>query len=262
MHGLVLGGALALADLAAAAQSANVQVEQTGERQYRLHVDFPGQVEPTQAQAMLAGVASQLCEGTNFGWGHYRFSSKAPLTGSSNAGQTRFEQDLDCDVGSATKVRPGTPAPGTPATDAERRDVASRTEDYLARKDSGDFASADAMFDADVLAQVDRAKWRDERRAFNAKSGAPISREVVGVTFYDDPPDAPRLGRYAAVDYRARYKDRAFYCGYVVWVRQADGNYRLIREDETIVTDENAAGLDAQAMAALKQRPGCREPAL
>jgi hypothetical protein len=36
------------------------------------------------------------------------------------------------------------------------------------------------------------------------------------VTFYDDPADAPKLGRHVAVDFRAAYGDRAFHCGYVV----------------------------------------------
>jgi len=83
---------------------------------------------------------------------------------------------------------------------------------------------------------------------------------VVGVTFYDDPADAATLGRFAAVDYRASYDSRAFYCGYVIWLRQSDGGYRLIREDETLAPDAIARSLTAEQLAALTRQPGCREP--
>lgn len=210
---------------------------------------------------MLAGVAEQLCDGRVPVWGHYKFNTNESVGEQSKAqASTQFEQDLTCDSGIAI-AKPGTPASSTPATEADRRDVEARTLDYLSKKDHGDFASADAMFSEDVISQVDRTKWREGRRAFNRESGLPKTRTVSGVTFYDDPADAPDLGRYAAVDYNARYGDRAFYCGYVVWLRQADGSYQLIREDESLAGDADVRRLTDAALASLMQQPGCRDSA-
>jgi hypothetical protein len=240
-------------------QSLDAQVEQTAPNAFRIRVTFPGAVTPGQAQAALAEVGKYLCKGEPPAWGHYTFETIEPQAPAKDMqASTKFEQELTCGPAVA---RSGTPAPKTPATDTDRRDVETRTLDYLARKDRGDFVGADAMFLDEVLASLrDRAEARGQRGAFNAEVGAPAKRRILDVTFYDDPADAPRLGRYAAVDYRAAYDSRAFYCGYVMWLRQADGSWRLVREVETIVTDKTARSAPAETLAKIQQQPGCREP--
>lgn len=255
----LLAGCIALACcVPVVGQTLDAKVEQIGSSEFRIHITFPGVVSPDQAQAMLADAGANLCGGHAPTWGHYKFETNEPMGGAKDTpASTRFEQDLAC--GSALAVaKPGASAPTTPATDAERRDVEALTIDYLTKKDHGDFAAADAMYIDDVIAQFEPT-WRDGRKAFNSAAGLPKARTVVGVTFYDDPADAPRLGRYAAVDFRASYADRAFYCGYVVWLRQADGVYRLVREDETIAPDAVVRQLAEEQRAALTQQPGCRD---
>lgn len=253
-----LGACLALAFCmpAVGQQSLNADVVQLGPGAYRIKVTFPGVVAPDQAQLALAEVGTHLCQGQTPTWGRYEFETLEPATPSQDAqANTNFQQDFACGV---VVARPGTPAPKTPATDADRHDVETLTLDYLTRKDRNDFATADAMFEEDVIAQFDRT-WRDARRAFNADAGIPASRSIVGVTFYDDPADAPRLGRYAAVDFRAAYESRAFYCGYVLWLQGADGNWRLTREDESLATGDTVRGLPEDQLQKLKPQPGCWE---
>jgi len=258
----LLGACVALSCClpALAQQSLNANVEQVGPAAFRISVTFPGVVSPDQAQAMLAEVGAHVCAGQSPVWGHYTFKTDEPLTGTRDAqASTEFQQELSCGEGVAL-VKPGTPAPTTPATDADRRAIEARTLEYLVKKDDGDFAAADAMFEDNVIAKFDRATWRNDRRVFNAAAGKPKARTIVAVTFYDDPADAPQLGRFAAADYRASFANQAAYCGYVIWLRQADGSYRLIREDESLITDEIARKLTAEQIASLKKQPGCREP--
>lgn len=241
-----------------AAQSLDANVERIAEGEFRIRITFPGVVAPDQAQDMLSQVGASLCAGQPPVWGHYKFKSSEPADGSkTEQASTDFEQELTCGTGVAT-AKPGTPAPTTPPSDADRRDVEARTLDYLKKKDQGDFAAADAMFEEHVMAQIDRATWRDNRRSFNGDAGLPEARTVVGISFYDDPADSPQLGRYAAVDYRASYDNLAFYCGYVVWLRQADGSYRLIREDESLASDAQVRAFSQDQLASLKRQPGCR----
>jgi hypothetical protein len=252
-------GCLAVAGcLPVAAQSLNAEVEQIDASAYRIKITLPAVVRPDEAQALLAEAGAQLCSGQAFAWGHYEFeTTQPPPEAKDTSASTRFTQDLLC---GEPVARTGTPAPKTPATDADRHDVEARTLDYLVNKDKGDFAAADAMFDPEVLAQMNTKRWRDDRRAFNAAAGLPEKRSILGVTFYDDPADAPQLGRYAAVDYRASFRDRSFYCGYVLWLRQADGSYRLTREEESVAPDAEVRKLSAEQLATLRQQPGCREP--
>ena len=244
-----------------AAQSLDANVERIAEGEFRIRITFPGVVAPEQAQGMLSTVAASLCSGQTPVWGHYKFKTSEPASGAkAEPASTDFEQDVRCgSVAAATK--PGTPAPTTPPSDADRRDVEARTLDYLVKKDQGDFAAADAMFEESVLAQIDRTAWRDQRRSFNSSAGLPEARTVVGISFYDDPADSPQLGRYAAVDYHARYGGRAFYCGYVVWLRQGDGSYRLVREDESLASEEDVRAFSQEQLASLKRQPGCRTTA-
>lgn len=244
------------------AQTLDAKVERLNPGGFRISITIPEAVSPAAAQQLLTEPATHLCEGRAPIWGPYTFKRLEPVGGAKPVpASTSFELDLTC-AGDTTAAapKPGTPAPKSPASDAERSDLRARTLDYLAKKDGGHFDAADDLFEQGVLSPTDRDARAAARREFNSEAGQPVDREVVGMTFYDDPADSPRLGRYAAVDYRARYNSRAFYCGYVVWIRQADGNYLLTREDEAIITDAVAAASTPEQLTALKRQPGCRDP--
>ena len=244
----------------AAAMALNAEVQQLGADQYRLTAELPSAVSPGEAQSVLAPIAQRVCAGKMPTWGHYSFATKQAVDGPAGAKSTTlFEQDLSCgDEGPG--ARPSTPAPRSRATEADRSAVEARTLEYLTLKDKGDFAAANALFVDDVAALIDGEDSKSARRAFNAAAGLPEARTIVSVTFYDDPANAPTVGRYAAVDYRARYPDRAFYCGYVMWLLQADGSYRMVRIEESMATDEEVGRLSGEGLSAMMQQPGCQQP--
>lgn len=97
------------------------------------------------------------------------------------------------------------------------------------------------------------------RTQFNAAAGQPSHRDVVRVTWYDDPAGAPQPGRYAAADYRGDYPNTSFYCGYVLWHLQADGRFRIIREEEAQMLDEIAKAFSPEQLAAARAQLQCRD---
>jgi hypothetical protein len=109
---------------------------------------------------------------------------------------------------------------------------------------------------ADIVAD---GKARAARAAFNKAVGLPDNREVVRLTWYDDPAGAPQPGRYVAADYRGDYPHAGFYCGYVVWLLQLDGSYRIVREEEAQMPDEVAKKFSPEELAAARTQVQCRD---
>lgn len=82
---------------------------------------------------------------------------------------------------------------------------------------------------------------------------------VVRITWYDDPPGAPTHGRYAAADYRVDYPREAFTCGYTIWLRQADGGYLVVREEEGRAAPDVIAKLSPEQRLAMRAQLQCRD---
>src|SRR3546814_18335414 len=88
------------------------------------------------------------------------------------------------------------------------------------------------MLNSELARYARTGGWKETRSALNARPGAGAEAAVVRLTWYDDPQNAPTPGRYAAADYRVDYPNEAFACGYVVWLRQSDGRYLVVGEEE------------------------------
>jgi hypothetical protein len=152
------------------------------------------------------------------------------------------------------------PAAAAPAADpAAERKVRAATEAYLAAKDAGDFAKARAMATEEAKPYLDSDNWSEPRAEFNRGAGQPKQRRVVRLTWYDNPQGAVRAGRYVAADYRGDYAHAGFYCGYVVWLEEPDGSYRVMREEETQIPAQMAAKFDPVRMAQTRKQVGCRD---
>lgn len=245
-----------------AAGSIEVRTRPLGPDQYELALELPATVDPQQAASMLYPVAEQLCAGRPVQLGRYRFESFAPLATGADAGagtgatQT-FIQQLAC--GSSTGVVHVTRAPKTPPTAEDEQTIRTGTLRYLDAKDRGDFDAAHALLGGELVAIFANPSAREPRAAFNAQAGLPQRREVVRLTWYDDPAGAPQPGRYVAADYRGDYAHAGFYCGYVVWLRQADGSFRIIREEEAQMPDGIAKKFSAEELAAARAQVQCRD---
>ena len=245
---------LALAP-AAVAEQIEVGVRQTGPDAFEVVATLPATVDPTQAQALLQPVATEACGGRTATFGHYRFESSA-LVGADPARTTQlFVQQVACGGEPAPAPVPVDLPPTTPADEAA---VRQRTLDYLAAKDRDDFDAAAAMMAPGSREMIDTADWRAPRQAFNAEAGEPTRRDVVRVSWYDNPAGAPRAGRYVAADYRGDFEHAGFYCGYAMWFLESDGTYRLIREEEGKVGPGEAAKAAAD-LPSLRRQLGCRD---
>ena len=152
-----------------------------------------------------------------------------------------------------------TPAPRTPPTAKDEATIRSRTLDYLVAKDKGDFEATHAMLSSNMVAMMGEDTSRASRTTFNASAGVPSERQVIRVTWYDDPAQAPGPGRYAAADYSATYPSAAFYCGYVVWLLQSDGSYRIVREEEGQMPPEAVSTIAPEQMPDVRRQMGCRD---
>lgn len=241
-----------------AADSIEVRATQLGPDQYELAMELPASIDPQQASSMLLPAAEQLCAGRPAQLGRYRFEAKTPLP--PNAGATAmqtFTQQVSC--GASTEVVHVSRVPKAPPTAQDEQAIRADTLRYLADKDRGDFDAAYAVLGSELAAIFADGGSRTSRAAFNAAAGQPDHREVVRLTWYDDPAGAPRPGRYVAADYRGDYPHAGFYCGYVVWHLQPDGKFRIVREEEAQMPDEIARKFSPEELAAARAQLQCRD---
>jgi hypothetical protein len=242
----------------AAADSVEVQTRQLGPDRFELVVELPAKIDASQASSMLSPVAEQLCAGRPAQLGRYRFESTAPLAPGANASSTQtFTQQVECGI--SNEVVHVARAPRTPPTAEDERTIRADTLGYLEAKDRGDFDAAHAVLGSELAATLTKDNWRAPRAGFNASEGLPGKREVVRLTWYDDPAGAPLPGRYVAADYRGDYAHAGFYCGYVVWHLQAGGSYRIVREEEARMPDSIAKKLTPQELASARTQLQCRD---
>lgn len=247
-----------LAPTATAAIKLQVETHQLSRDRYDLTVRLPAAIDLAGVQSILRPAADQVCEGRAWQWGPHRFESNTRLgPGEPQAGEQTFTQQVDCGAATTPDLT-AVAAPDTPATADDERRVKETTLAYLLAKDTGDFAKARSM-------QTEEAKssmppdWSESRAAFNQQAGQPAERRVVRLTWYDNPQGAPRKGRYVAADYRGDYRRAGFYCGYAMWYREADGSYRLVREEEGQVSDATASKIAATDLPAVRKQVGCRD---
>lgn len=257
--------ALALAALAPAAfagDAPDVQVKPLPGGRFELTATVPNTTEPSKGQAALMPRAMELCGTRALQLGTYKFKSTAPMAGTGSTISTSlvFVQELQCgDTPHVDTVVAAAPrAPATPPTANDEADIRSRTLAFLSAKDRGYFDAAIAMFSETTGAMLTEDTWGSQRRAFNASAGMPLQQQVIRVTWYDDPAGAPP-GRYAAADYGASHENAAFYCGYVMWLLQPDGGYRIVREEEGQVTPTEARRIAPSDMPAARVQLGCRD---
>lgn len=241
-----------------AADSIEVRAKQLGPDQYELVMELPASVDPQQASSMLLPAAEQLCAGRPAQLGRYRFEAKTPLLSHAGApAMQTFTQQVAC--GTSTEVVHVGRAPKAPPTAQDEQTIRADTLRYLAAKDRGDFDAAYTLVGSELAAMFANGEARASRARFNAAAGLPDHREVVRLTWYDDPAGAPLPGRYVAADYRGDYPHAGFYCGYVVWHLQPDGSFRIVREEEGQMPDEVAKSFSPEQLAAARAQVQCRD---
>jgi len=131
---------------------------------------------------------------------------------------------------------------------------------YLQAKESQDYDAAFAAFSDTTAAAIDFNTWKANQQKFKAAAGAEVSSMFTRVTWYDNPSNAPLSGIFAAVDYSNVYANITIHCGFLVWHKTDDGQYRLIREEENHIDKSTQKKLSESEIADIKAKFGCKGP--
>ncbi len=245
-----------------AAQAAHqIQSEPIDENQFRLSIS--GRIDTVEsAQAALMPTARQLCGARPAHFGGFQFvqTQTGDRRGAalSPVGLT-VEQELFCGTPKPVVVGGALPPPDWQPSDADQQAVIAATYAYFAARDRGLYSEAWAMLSNSMKQTSPLAQWQRVATDFNGAAGAVRARRVIEISWYNNPPDAPRPGVYAAADFSGEFDRLEFVCGYVMWQLQPDGSFRLTREEQNLLdkaTAKNLASIDRQP---LRAQMGCKD---
>jgi uncharacterized protein DUF4019 len=239
---------------------AEIDVRPLGDAEYELTLRIAMTTDILAAQRALAPRARETGGNQPVHFGNYAFESVEPLAGASfgSPQALRFSQTIYCGLADVGPVPQATNAPdGWKPTTADQATVEAQTYAYLNSKDEGDFARAYAMCSDSMKGVVKFDSWKSAFQSFGSTAGRVLSRRVVKITWYKDPPSAPMPGVYAAADYAGRYENIPIHCGYVVWYRGPNGEYRVIREEANFLDRATIAKMSADEVKATAARFGC-----
>jgi len=244
---LLILAVLALAPIDRAMADPRLKVTPTGPGEYRATVQGRG-VVIDEAQYAVEKQAKLLCGRKPVEIGGYRYGQDNALnTGTSSQGVLTFSQDFRCvdKVASVEKVT-------APHDD---KAVLAFTDRFLAARDTGDFSTALSLFDSSTRRMAEG--WAADAERFNKEAGERFDRKIVGITWYDNPPQLDRPGVYASVDYVGGYTNVPEDCGYLVW-RTVDGQkFELVHEEHKFIPVGTISKLSAAEVDAMKKKIGC-----
>ena len=245
--------------LAAAPPAPVIRSEKIGEKRYRIVLTAPG-LTLAQGQVGAMQEAARLCGGYPITLGHYRWRSEEKLdsaAGSRDVLALTLEQEAEC----AQAPPPVVPRPtGWQPTPADMKTVLDLSGRYFAARDSGRYRDAWSLLTPSMQEMTPLREWQEAKKAFNDRAGGRLAREPVKVTWYDNPVNAPVAGIFAAVDFVGKADKLQIICGYLMWLRQPDGSWRLTREEEGSIEDRPGVTSSAEQLAQARAAMGCSEP--
>ncbi len=197
---------------------------------------IPVSPETPEGRRLVALRAIEICGARYPQLGRYRFTgSERVAPDGSRSGSFDVRQELTCFT-----TRPAEPAEAPAPADwrASAQDesaVRAATMAYFGATDAGDAARIHAMLSAERRSGDSLAERAAALRAFRDQAGTPGTHRILALTWYVNPVGAPRPGIYVAADYERAYSGLLANCGYLVWFREADGRYVLVREESAVV---------------------------
>ncbi len=245
-----------------AAQAAH-QVESEPVDEHRFRLSITGRIDSVEsAQAALMPTVRQLCGARPVSFGTFRFAETQtgdrPGAAMSSAG-IKVEQELVCGTVRQTVDAAALRAPGWQPSEADQQAVLAATYAYFAARDRGRYPEAWSMLSESMKQISPIAEWQRNAADFNAAAGTVRARRVTEITWYNNPPDAPRPGVYVAADYSGEFERLEFVCGYVMWQVQPDGSLRLTREEQNLLDKTTAANLASIDRQPLRAQMGCKD---
>ena len=230
-----------------------VEAESLDSNRHMLQMKTDTRTTFKTAQAALIPTARRLCSNRSFFLGAFKFADQPEERGANpGAAQAGFQQELYCSS-------PEQPSAVAAPSEAQQQAVLEVTYGYLAAKDSNRLPDAYAMLSRRAKVAMPEPDWTASARGFNQRAGAVTARRVTDLSWYSDPPDAPEPGLYVAADLNGAFENVEFLCGYVVWRLEADGRYRLVREEQNFLERRAGARLAALDRAPLRAQMGCKD---
>jgi len=245
--------------LAAAPPAPAISSEKIGEKKFRIVLTAPG-LTLAQGQILATQEAAQLCGGYPVTLSQYRWQSDEKLD--SNAPSRSIialtlEQEAECSAAPPPIVpRPTGWKPGP----ADMKTILDLTGRYFAARDSGRYRDAWNLLTPSMQEMTPLPEWQADHKLFNDRAGGGLQRASVKVTWYDNPANAPVAGIFSAVDFVGKADKLRIICGYLMWLRQPDGSWRLTREEEGSIEDRPDVTSNPEQLAQAKAAIGCREP--
>jgi hypothetical protein len=253
---------IALSSFCAASPNSDsdITVKDIGNNQYELTLHTSTTINIFDAQLELTPTAKRTCGAKEAHFGHYAFDMQTPLNGAAVDKPTSMAltQTIRCGSENPPAIPQTTSAPdGWKPSVNDQSQIETQTYQYYGAKDAGDYAAAYAMFDNGMKEATHFDSWASNAQSQNTKAGHVLNRRVIKITWYKDPPSAPEPGIYAAADFSGQFENDPIYCGYLAWHRGADGNYRVIREEENFIDKGTIAKMDPTQVKAFAAQFGC-----
>lgn len=128
---------------------------------------------------------------------------------------------------------------------ADATEIQELSARYFGHVDRREYDVAHAMFSDEMRAMAPLREWRKFMREEPRDWGTPERREQTNVTWYDNPPNAPRPGLYVAVDYVSRYANLAQHTEFLVWYREREDMPFVLTRHEINAVDKASAAKGA-----------------
>jgi hypothetical protein len=257
----VVAAALLMA-LAAPTGAAEVGYRQVDADNFVFRLRSESALTERVAQEYIARAAQQVCKERQPELGQYQSDAKEFLgneTPEHKPVSFEFTQQVRCVA--ATQPAGSAAPPPAPVSKEEKDGAAAlvldRTERYfrLINDAKIDQAFQDLTPDS---ALWDAASWTRLKREFQAMAG-PLQRiAITKVTVYENPKSASKPGLYVAADYRNIWQNVPIHCGYLMWLRMENGEFRIIREETGHITAEQWQTMPEAQRQNLVQQLRCR----
>jgi hypothetical protein len=239
-----------------AATEAETTVKAAAENEYELTLKSLPSADVVYARRRLARTAQKTCGAKPILYGRYAFESQEGIADAKIS--LTLKQFIRCGLASPSSAPQITnTSDGWKPSASDQSLVENQTYQYFSAEDAGDYPAAYAMLEDKMKAATDFNSWQTSAQALRSKTGQVLSRRILKITWYKDPPSAPEPGIYAAADYSGRFENTPIYCGYVAWHRGANGDYQMIREEQKYMDKGAIARMSRDEVQALASKLGC-----
>jgi hypothetical protein len=235
-----------------------IETKRIGPAAWQITLTAPGVTDPAEGQLLLMPTARELCGSEQARLGRYRFNATEELAkdGTRRPGTLTMIQTLDCGAPPAeTSTAPPQDTSEVAKNDA---DIISLTDAYLGALAQGDPAVSFDLASEGIRGGRTLDAWSKLIAADRKRAGQAGERRIVRVTWYENPPDAPEPGIYAAADYVASAEKLYFECGYVVWFWR-DGRFRAVRHEKGVASKNNLKKATSQQLAQYRAMLRCTD---